>query len=276
MYALGNFSRFVRPNFYRIGVDTNFGPLQISAYKEPPSGHFAIVAINPATNPVTQIFNLSGFATTNLTSWITSATQSLVSQGAMTVSGNVFTSTVPALSIVTFIGAAATANLPPTLAPVANSTIGAGMILTVTNNATDPNVPPLPLTFSLLAGPANATLNSSSGVFSWRPLVSQADSTNLVSAKVADNATPALSATNSFMITVTPLSSPVITSINSGNGQWILSATGALGPNYTLSTSTNLSSWQALITTNPLAMPLTLMATNGLEPQRFYRLQLGP
>jgi glucuronoarabinoxylan endo-1,4-beta-xylanase len=276
MYALGNFSRFVRPNFYRIGVDTNFGPLQISAYKEPPGGHFAIVAINPATNPVSQVFNLSGFATTNVTSWITSATQSLVSQGAMAVTGNVFTSTVPALSIVTFVGAATTANLPPTLAPVANSTIGAGMTLTITNVATDPNIPALPLTFSLLTGPTNATLNSFSGIFSWQPLVSQADSTNFVTAKVADNGTPALSATNSFMITVTPLASPVITSINSDNGQWILSATGALGPNYTLSTSTNLSNWQALITTNPLAMPLTLTATNGLEPQRFYRLQLGP
>jgi hypothetical protein len=180
------------------------------------------------------------------------------------------------LSIVTFVGAATTANLPPTLAPVANSTIGAGMTLTITNVATDPNIPALPLTFSLLTGPTNATLNSSSGIFSWQPLVNQANSTNLVTAKVADNGAPALSATNSFVVTVTPLASPVITSINSDNGQWILSATGALGPNYTLSTSTNLSNWQSLITTNPLAMPLTLTATNGLEPQRFYRLQLGP
>jgi glucuronoarabinoxylan endo-1,4-beta-xylanase len=139
MYALGNFSRFVRPNFYRIGVDTNSGPLEISAYKEPPSGHFAIVVINPATNAVTQIFNLSGFGTTNLTSWITSASQSLVSQGAMSVNRNTFTSTIPALSIVTFVGASTISNLPPVLLPVADVTIGAGVTLIVTNTATDPN-----------------------------------------------------------------------------------------------------------------------------------------
>ncbi len=276
MYALGNFSRFVRPNFYRIGVDTNSGPLEISAYKEPPSGHFAIVVINPATNAVTQIFNLSGFGTTNLTSWITSASQSLVSQGAMSVNRNTFTSTIPALSIVTFVGASTISNLPPVLLPVADVTIGAGVTLIVTNTATDPNVPASTLAFSLLTGPTNAMLDGSSGILTWRPFVSEANTTNTFTIVVADNNTPVLSATNSFTVTVTPLDPPMITSISPANGHWTLSAAGPFGPDYSLKTSTDLVNWQTAIFTNSPALPLTLTVPNDLEPQRFYRLQIGP
>jgi glucuronoarabinoxylan endo-1,4-beta-xylanase len=276
MYALGNFSRFVRPNFYRIGVDTNSGPLEISAYKEPPSGHFTIVVVNPATNPVSEVFNLSGFGATSLNPWITSASQSLANLASIAVNDDVFTSTIPALSIVTFVGASTTSNSPPVLAPVANSTIGAGVTLLVTNTASDANVPAPTLTFSLLGAPANATLNSSNGVFMWRPLVSQANTTNTITVEVADNNTPVLSATNSFTVTVNPLALPVITSVSSMNGLWMLEASGAAGPDYSLTTSTNLQNWQAVFFTNSPAMPLTLTVTNGLEPQRFYRLQLGP
>jgi glucuronoarabinoxylan endo-1,4-beta-xylanase len=276
MYALGNFSRFVRPNFYRIGVDTSSGPLEISAYKEPPSGNFAIVVVNPAAVPVSEVFNLSGFGAASVNPWITSASQSLASLASITVNGNVFTSTIPALSIVTFVGASTMSDSPPVLAPVANRTIGAGVTLLVTNTATDSNVPAPTLAFSLLAAPANATLNSSNGVLLWRPLVSQANTTNTITVEVADNSTPVLSATNSFTVTVTPLALPVITSISSRNGLWLLTASGAAGPDYTLTTSTNLQNWQAVFLTNSPAMPLTLTVTNDLEPQRFYRLQVGP
>ena len=41
MYALGQFSRFVRPDYYRIGAANN-GKALISAYKDPVSGNFSI------------------------------------------------------------------------------------------------------------------------------------------------------------------------------------------------------------------------------------------
>ena len=68
----------------------------------------------------------------------------------------------------------------------------------------------------------------------------------------------------------------MLTSIALGVGQIILTASGLIGPDYTLLTSTNLAGWQALITTNPTGMPLTLTDTNRNDPARFYRIQIGP
>ena len=181
------------------------------------------------------------------------------------------------MSVVTFVGLQA--NTPPTLGPVANQTINAGVTLAITNRASDPNVPPLVLTFSLLSAPGNATLttlNATNAVFSWRPLVSQANTTNPITVVATDNGSPVLSATNSFTVTVNPLAPPVVSSIANSGGQVSLVVTGATGPDYTLLTSTNLTVWQTLTTTNPQAMPLTLVDTHSNDPARFYRIQVGP
>ncbi len=78
-----------------------------------------------------------------------------------------------------------------------------GQLLTFTNSATDNNVPPRPLVFSLGTGaPTKATINPSTGVFQWRPTASQAPSTNVISVVVTDNATPPLSATQQFTVFV--------------------------------------------------------------------------
>ncbi len=114
MYALGNFSRFVRPNYYRIGA-TNGGSPQISAYADTNSGNFAIVAINSSSLSVTQAFSLNNFATvSSVTPWVTSATQSLANQPAVIVSNAAYSYVLPPVSVVTFAGQA-TVPVPPTL-----------------------------------------------------------------------------------------------------------------------------------------------------------------
>jgi glucuronoarabinoxylan endo-1,4-beta-xylanase len=105
MYVLGNYSRFVRPGFYRIGVSNN-AFTSISAYKNTNSGNFAIVAINSSPTIVTQIFNLTNFTASSVTPWITSGTLSLSNQPAIAVAGSSFTYPLPALSVVTFVGQA--------------------------------------------------------------------------------------------------------------------------------------------------------------------------
>jgi glucuronoarabinoxylan endo-1,4-beta-xylanase len=282
MYVLGQWSRFVRPGYYRIGATTT-GTALISAYNNTSSSssNFAIVAVNTNTSTaISQTFNLTNFPTvSSVTPWITSATLSLANQTPVTVSGSSFTYTLPALSVVTFVGQQQT-NTAPTLAPVGNQVINAGVTLMVTNAATDADQPLQTLTFSLLNAPTNATLtplNNTNAVFTWRPLVSQASTTNTITLKVADNGTPNLSATNSFTVKVNPLAQPVVSSISVSGGQVSLVATGAVGPDYTLWASTNLTNWQVLFTSNSPVTPVTLVDTNfNAHPVRFYRIQLGP
>jgi len=162
------------------------------------------------------------------------------------------------------------------LTPVANQIVGAGIVLTLTNVATDPNVPPQTLAFSALAVPSNATVNATSGVVAWRPLISQMGTPHPFSIRVTDNGAPNLSATNNFVISVNLVSQPTLSLVNVGISQVSLSATGLLGPDYTLLTSTNLVNWQPLFTTNPAAMPVQFADTNRSDAARFYRLQLGP
>ncbi|HZT21808.1 MAG TPA: LamG-like jellyroll fold domain-containing protein [Verrucomicrobiae bacterium] len=68
----------------------------------------------------------------------------------------------------------------------------------VNSVATDPNNPPLPLTFALVSGPSNLTV-SSSGVISWTPTEAQGPSTNSVAVSVSNGAS---SVTNTFRIVV--------------------------------------------------------------------------
>jgi O-glycosyl hydrolase len=104
MYVLGNYSRFVRPNFYRIGVSSRIPALLVTAYKDPGSGRFVIVAANPTPSPISEIFNFTGFTSGMVTPWVTSATQSLASNAPVVVASSSFTNTIDAMSVVTFVG----------------------------------------------------------------------------------------------------------------------------------------------------------------------------
>jgi glucuronoarabinoxylan endo-1,4-beta-xylanase len=105
MYALGQFSRFVRPGYYRIAVNSGVIPEQISAYRDSTSPCFAIVAINTNSFDLTnQTFTLSNFPSANfVTPWVTSDSLSLASQPSIAVTNEIFAYTLPAMSIVTFV-----------------------------------------------------------------------------------------------------------------------------------------------------------------------------
>ena len=277
-FVMGNYSRFVRPNYYCIGVSNSNGATLVSAYKDPASGQFAVVAANATTTSIAQTFYFTNFTAATVTPWITSSNLSLASNAPVAVTASSLVYTLPAMSVVTLVGQQS--NTAPTLSPVTDQSINAGVILTLTNAATDPDVPPQVLTFSLPSAPTNATLTSVNGtnaVFTWRPLMNQADTTNQVTVQVTDNGTPGLSATRNFTITVNPLPPPVVSQISIAGNQASLVVTGALGPDYTLLSSTNLLDWQTIATTNPTAAPFTMMDTNyQTDPSHFYRIQLGP
>ena len=168
------------------------------------------------------------------------------------------------------------ANTAPNLAAISNRTMGAGVTLTITNSATDTDVPAQTLTFSLLTAPTNAVMNAGSGVLTWRPLVTQANTSNPFTVMVADNGTPGMSATQSFTVTVTNLVRPVISNPLVAGGRLALQVNGAGGPDYQIQSSTNLMNWNVTLTTNSPAMPF--FWTNGMvnQPRNFFRVLAGP
>lgn len=94
-------------------------------------------------------------------------------------------------------------NRAPTLAPIAARTTNEGRLLLITNVASDVDAPANTLAFSLAAGaPAGATVNPTSGIFSWRPTEFQGGTTNHFTLIVRDNGQPSLSATQHFTVTV--------------------------------------------------------------------------
>lgn len=168
-------------------------------------------------------------------------------------------------------------NTPPVLAAISNRTVNAGITLVITNVATDTDQPPQTLTFGLMNAPTNALLAPGTGLLVWRPTVAQADSTNMFSITVADNGTPSLSATQSFVAIVNPLALPVAGRALVTNNQFQFVVNGDTGPDYTIQVSTNLSVWTDLFFTNQPALPFNWTDTNPMMfPQNFYRLKLGP
>ncbi len=167
-------------------------------------------------------------------------------------------------------------NTPPVLAAITNQTVNVGQTVAFTASATDTNQPPQTLTFALLTGATNATLNTSSGAFSFRPLVTQANSTNNFTLKVSDDGTPSLSATQSFAVMVNPLSAPGISSVSVAGGQFSFNITGPSGPDYAIEASTNLTQWSNIFITNSPVLPFLWMDTNPAASQRFYRIKVGP
>ena len=174
---------------------------------------------------------------------------------------------------------------PPNTAPVftappagTNIAINVGVNLSVACTATDSDTPAQTLVYALLTGPSGATLNTNSGVLTWRPTVVQAGSSNSVSVAVTDNGIPNLSATNSFSISVNLLTQPSVDTTAYAAGQFTLSVGGQVGPDYTVQVSTNLTDgiWNTLYTTNPATMPFSFTDPNGALPVQFYRILVGP
>jgi glucuronoarabinoxylan endo-1,4-beta-xylanase len=107
-YMLGQYSKFVRPGYYRI--DATHLPeanVSISAYQNTTTNTLVIIATNYSTAAVSQEFTLTNAPTfATLTPTITSATLNLAQQASISVSSNSFTYTLPAGSVTTFVGTA--------------------------------------------------------------------------------------------------------------------------------------------------------------------------
>lgn len=105
-YVMGNYSRFVRPGSYRIAATDNpASGIYATAYRNDSSGTLAIVAFNETSAAANQKFVLNGVAVPSVTPWETSDEVKLTARAPIAVSGGGFTASIPAMSVVTYVGA---------------------------------------------------------------------------------------------------------------------------------------------------------------------------
>jgi hypothetical protein len=109
----------------------------------------------------------------------------------------------------TFLVTVIDTNNVPALPSQTNRTINELATLTVTNTATDNDVPTNTLTYALLVSPVGAAI-SLNGVITWTPGETGGPSTNVFTTRVLDDGSPPLSATNTFTVTVTEVNTAPI------------------------------------------------------------------
>jgi len=117
LYTLGNFSKFVRPGFVVVGASGAPNGIAVTAYKNPSTGAFVIVAINQNASNTPMTISLNGLTASTVTPWTTSASLDLAQQSNLPVSGGSFTATLPASSVTSFVGAGTGGGSGPPAAP---------------------------------------------------------------------------------------------------------------------------------------------------------------
>ncbi|HWQ90376.1 MAG TPA: hypothetical protein VN673_01805, partial [Clostridia bacterium] len=172
-------------------------------------------------------------------------------------------------------------NSPPVLPIQADVTLTEWSDFAITNGATDADVPTNSLAYALLAGPAEATIDSA-GVIRWSPKFEDTMSTNVFTTVVTDNGVPSLSATNSFTLTMSAvverpvLAMPVVVP---ELGSVVLRWASISGRTYRLEYKENCSDgqWES-VTPDIVATGTATAITNTLNQasQRYYRLTLLP
>lgn len=170
----------------------------------------------------------------------------------------------------------------PVFGAATSIAINPGLNLSLPNAATD--IEGDTLTYQLVSGPANASVDPSSGTLFWRPTIAQSGQAYSVVTKVTDNGTNTLSATNTNTITVNAAELPDVVlgwtnGTNAGGSGSIvqMAIDGQTGPDYIVMASTDLEAWQPIATNTPTVLPFLWTDTNAhLFPRRFYHIRLGP
>ena len=118
---------------------------------------------------------------------------------------------VPALSATnSFIVVVQEVNVPPALSPLANTNVNELITFTLTNSATDIDIPANILSYQLLDAPAGATIDTN-GVITWTPTEAQGPGTNTFTTVVTDYNPDAV---NEQYLTVTNIFEVVVNEVN--------------------------------------------------------------
>jgi uncharacterized protein (DUF1778 family) len=143
-------------------------PLMFSLVSAPPGVEFALAGLTSATVtwPTTEADGPS--------------TNTIVVSVTDTVDGTPYSRTNSFTVIVNEI------NHPPVLTLPPDQSLNELSALSVSASATDPDLPPNPLTFSLIDPPAGMTINPATGAIAWTPTEAQGPSTHVITVRVTD------------------------------------------------------------------------------------------
>jgi len=207
-YALGQYSKFVRPGYVMTGANNNpTSGIYVTSYKG--NNNYVIVAVNSNGGSSSIDFNISGATLTSVTPYQTSASNQLAELGAVSVSNDSFTYSLPGQSITTFVGTGSTGTPTFTLAPSASTlSVTQGSSATDTITVTDENGFSGSVTFTASGMPSGVTAAfSPTSSTSSSVLTLTASSTATTGGPVTVTVTGtsgSLSATTTIALTVNP------------------------------------------------------------------------
>ena len=171
-------------------------------------------------------------------------------------------------------------NHPPVLPPIADRSVAAQSPLLITNTASDLDAPGQVLRYALGPGaPAGAGVDPVTGVFSWTPASTNADTTNTITVWVTDNGSPALSDVQCFAVAVT-LPRPDIQSFIVSGAEALLTWQSVSSKVYRVQCKTNLAdaSWVDVAgdVTATSSVASKSIPVDAPVTRRFYRVELFP
>ena len=117
-------------------------------------------------------------------------------------------------TVETFTVNVSSVNTAPVLDPIGDQAVDEGNLLTFTAAATDPDMPPDTVSFSLDAGaPAGASITTG-GVFTWTPTEAQGPDSVSITVRATDDGSPPLSDSETITVTVNEVNvAPVLGTI---------------------------------------------------------------
>ncbi|MBT8227235.1 MAG: cellulose-binding protein [Dactylosporangium sp.] len=103
LWALANYSRFIRPDAVRIAASGTDGNVKLAAFKNA-DGSVVVVALNGASSASSMSFTLANTGVTSgtATPYLTNSGNGTAAQNAIAVSGGAFSASIPARSLVTY------------------------------------------------------------------------------------------------------------------------------------------------------------------------------
>lgn len=163
LFTIGNWSRFVRPGWVRVGATAARSP--ITAFRDPASGSFAVVVTNDSSTSRSEVLRLNGFAATSVTPYRTSKTENLAALAPVDASTGSFTATLPPRSVTTFVGTGTQTS--PLAATVGDGKVWTGESTTVPVTVRNAGPNPVSGTVEMAAG--SLAVEPSSASFSLPP-----------------------------------------------------------------------------------------------------------